>query len=74
VPQIPVTPPIAKATATVWKGGRVPVNAVSGASSDHIRIAEMPINVARPVAGFAITPVLASTVDEAVDEGLIVDF
>ena len=62
---------MAKATATVWKGGRVPVSAVSGASSAHIRIAEMPISVARPVAGFAVTPAWRQS---GVEEVLIVDF
>jgi hypothetical protein len=57
---------MANATATVWKGGRAPVSAVSGASSAHIRIAEMPISVARPAAGLAVAP--------TVEELLFVDF
>ena len=63
---IPVNPPMAKATATVWKGGNLPVSDVSGASSAHIRIAEMPISVARPAAGLVVSP--------TVEELLIVDF
>jgi hypothetical protein len=38
---------MAKVSAASWNGGIWPVATVNNASSDHIRIAVRPINVAR---------------------------
>ena len=40
-------PPIANVMAASWNGGTRPVATVSSESSDHIRIAEKPMSVAR---------------------------
>src|SRR5687768_9521381 len=48
----PTSAPIAKVMAASWNGGTAPLAAVKRASSDHIRMAEKPISVARlPLAG-----------------------